>query len=136
MMKKFLPLIILLIPVFLCGCSASGGSQNSGKFSQSIEIKPASPVTTPTHEERAENTGSLLNSAQDSLNKMNEMAEKESAPEEGVKAAEAVNEEYKSRLEELAEADLLSYSDDELIELSLEISNIITAIRQARDLLQ
>ena len=135
-MKKFLHLIILLIPVFLCGCSSSEGSQNSGNFSQTIPINPASPVITYTHEERAENTGSLLDSAQDSFNIMNEMAEKESAPEEGVKAADAVREEYKSRLEELADADLLSYSDDELIELSLEISNIITAIRQARDLLE
>lgn len=137
-MKKLLSFAIFFIPVFLCGCSASDNAQvdDSIEYSYTEAIQPASPITTPTHEEKAEDTASLLSSAQDSFQIMNEMAEEESAPEDGVKAAEAVRKKYKSRLEELAETDFSACSDDELSEFSFEISDIITAIREARDLLQ
>lgn len=139
-MKNLLSLAIFLIPLFLCGCSASGNAQENDVIDYSYTgteaIKPASPTTNPTPEEKAETVSTLLSSAQESYQIMNEMAKKESAPEDGVEAAEAVQEKYKSRLEELAEDDLSAYSFDELNELAFEISDIITAIREARDLLQ
>lgn len=135
-MKKLLPLIICFLPVLLCGCS---GSDNADEEiitnSFTAPAKPASPVITPTPEEKAENTASLLKSAQDSFNRMNEAAQDKTATKEGIKAAEAVCEKYKSRLEELAETDFSSCSDEELTDLMKEISNIITAIREARDLI-
>lgn len=136
-MKKLIPFIALFIPALLCGCSASGASQKNDviEYSSAESIQPASPSVTPTLEELAEDTATLLKSAQDSYNTMNENAEKETASQDGVKAAEAVSQKYKSRLDELEEADLSTYSYEELQELQQEISGIITAIREARDLL-
>ena len=136
-MKNFLFLIIMFIPVLLCGCSFSGNSHDDAiEYSFSEEIKPASPVTTPTHEEKAENARSLLESAMESMNIMDELSENDSASEDDIEAAEAVRKKYKSRLEDLDETDLSALSDDELTEIELEISGIITAIREVRDLLQ
>ncbi len=135
-MKKFLSVLILFVPVLLCGCAGSDNPNEDGIHeSFTTSIKPASPITTPTHEETAENAASLLGSAQDSFNRMNEAAHNENAPEKGVKAADAVAEKYKDRLEELAETDFSACSDEELSDIMQEISNIITAIREARDLI-
>lgn len=137
MKNLFFIIVITFIPVLLCGCSFSGNSHDEViEYSFSEDIKPASPVVTPTHEERTENTRSLLKSAMESMDIMDEMAEKDSASEDGVKAAEAVHKKYKSRLEDLDESDLSALSDDELTQIALEISDMITAIREARDLLQ
>lgn len=136
-MKNLFFLIMVFIPVLLCGCSFSGNSHDDAiEYSFSEDIKPASPVATPTHEEKTENTRSLLESAMESMNVMDELSERDSASEDGVKAAEAVREKYKSRLEDLDETDLSELSDDELTEIELEISDMITAIREVRDLLQ
>ncbi len=79
-MKNLFFLIMVFIPVLLCGCSFSGNSHDDAiEYSFSEDIKPASPVATPTHEEKTANTRSLLESAMESTYVMDELTERESA---------------------------------------------------------
>lgn len=137
MNKKLLLSIIILSSGLFCGCLSSTvpKKEDSMKLVGTEEIKPASPVIDFTFEELVENTDNLLNSVLDSYQIMTEAAQQSDAPKKGIKAADKVQKEYAERLAELKDTDLSGYSPEELYSLSEELSDIITAIREARDLL-
>ncbi len=137
-MKKMIFLLITSLSLSLSyGCQSAAAQKEdpSMQLFDSEEIKPASPVNDFTLEKLVENTGDLLNSALESYQIMTDDAARTDAPQKGIKAAKKVQKQYGERLTELKAADLSGYSSEDLYSLSEEISNIISAIREARDLL-
>ena len=61
-------------------------------------------------------------------------AAQDGAPSKAVKKANAVEKKYSERLKEISKLSLTDLSDEELKEISLELSDIISAIREANDL--
>ena len=57
------------------------------------------------------------------------------ASKKGLKAAERIRQKYGARLDELCAADFMVYSDDELGDCYSEISSVITALREAGDII-
>lgn len=136
-MKKTILAVIFFIFIINCGCSATAEPKEDTSMRSYFEedVMPAGPVISLTLEEKADNTKDLLSSVQDSYGIMTELSQKEDAPKKGVKAAKKVQKKYEARLKELAEADFSDFSVSELDDISEELSNIISAIREARDLL-
>lgn len=99
------------------------------------DIMPVGPILNPTLEERAKNTESLLSFVQDSYQIMIKLSEKEKAPKRGIKTAEKVKKKYAERLKEWERTDFLRLSASELYNITEELSNAVSAIRKARDLL-
>ena len=75
-----------------------------------------------------------MDAVTDSYGKMNALVN-ENTSEEAKKAVENVEKLYAERIEELKQADFSTWSAEDLSNLSTELSYIITAIREARDLL-
>lgn len=136
-MKKMYILFTTLLILLLSGCSTQSGTSEDPALikSEEIDLLPVGPTTEPTFENILSGTNNLLVSTRDSYNIMTELATRDSAPKKGIKAAQKVEKKYSARLAELENADLSSYSMEELEEISIELSNMITAIREARDLL-
>ena len=136
-MKKMYILFTILLASLFCGCSvhSDGSGDNSVLKSDEMPILPIGPTTEPTLENVLYGTNNLLVSARDSFNIMTELASKDSASKKGIKAAQKVTKKYGERLAELENTDLTSFTADELMEISSELSDMISAIRSARDLL-
>ena len=136
-MNKLYIMIIISTLLLLCGCSTDK-TTNGDTFmniSSEEQMVPLGPTMEPTFENILNGTNNLLLSVRDSYNIMTELATKDSAPSEGIEAAESVRKKYNDRLTELENTDLSSYSIEDLEVLSSELSDMITAIREARDLL-
>lgn len=93
------------------------------------------PTKEFTLEDRINTANNLLSAVTDSYQKMSDLAAEASAPKKGINAAKQVKEKYATRIEELQTADFSTWSAEDLSALALEISDIISAIREARDLL-
>ncbi len=93
------------------------------------------PTKEFTLEDHIQTANELLVAVTDSYQQMIDSTTNPSASAKGIKAANKVREKYEARIEELKSADFSTWSADDLSELSLELSNIISAIRKARDLL-
>lgn len=128
--------VLLCVCLALTGC-AGAGRQGGGEAQpertngSSYELLPIAPVREETHERYVQDARDLLASSQDSLARMNEAASEKGARAEQL--ARAAREKCEQRLEELAASDLSAMSDDALKGLLLEISGIITTLREARD---
>lgn len=71
----------------------------------------------------------------DSYAKMQELASSKDASEKGREAAAEVEKAYANRIAELAEMDFSQLTSEELLSISLECTDMISAIRKARDVL-
>ena len=93
------------------------------------------PTKEFTLEDHVQTANELLAAVTDSYQQMLDSTTNSSASAKGINAAEKVREKYDARIEELKATDFSTWSAEDLSELSLELSNIISAIREARDLL-
>jgi len=128
--------VLLLIPVFtLCACGTSTDSTAPyTEISESIAMEPVTPSKEITHEERVKNVTNALSTIQSLYEKMQTSAAQNNAPKKAIKNAAKVEKQYGERIKELTALSLTDLSDDELKELSFELSEIVSAIRSVNDL--
>ncbi len=98
-------------------------------------LKPIGPSKEFTLEDYILSANSLLDAVLDSYQIMTDLAASDTAPKKGVKAAKKVTEKHLTRIEELKTADFSTWSAEDLSALSLELSDMISDIREVRDLL-
>lgn len=142
---------VFLLSLLLCACGrnipAEDGKESEatgeaisqeGSAAEDLEpipLTPIGPVTEPTLESlRADADRSYANVC-DSYAKMQDLAAAPDASEKGKQAAAAVEEKHAGRIQELADADFSQMSLEELRDLTADLANLITAIREARDAL-
>lgn len=136
---------LLLLPCFLCACgsadpaglAASETPENyTGEISETCDPPVAvGPVTEFTLENQIKSVQNTYQNVCDSYAKMEELAKAKTASGKGQKAAAKVRKNYAERIEELSEIDFSQMTSDELLSLSVELTDMITAIREARDAL-
>lgn len=133
--------ILWILPLCLClAITAYGNLGNTKKkleltgmssIEETYSIRPLGPVREPTHENLVQDTHSLLVSAQDSFERMNAAASEKG--EVAVSIAQNARKACEQRLGELVEMDLDALSNEELLDLMLELSDTLTTLREARD---
>ncbi len=133
-MKKMYIIIILFV-IFICGLSIYRANSTTLIDNTTLEHQPINPETNVTFEKQVNATNNLLSATQDSYKTMLSLSESTSASKKGTRAANKVTQTYASRIDELAKIDFFALSSEELDAISFELSDIITAIREARDLL-
>ena len=128
--------ILLFIPLFtLCACKTSMGSTPpSTEFSDSIPLEPIAPTTAVSHKNQVEHITNALSTIQPLYEKMLSSASENGVPAKGVKKANEVKEQYGKRIEEIASLSLIDLSTEELDEISFELAEMMSAIREANDL--
>ncbi len=133
--KKIFIITTTLTCLFSCGCNTSeeGSQMKSIHFQE--KILPIGPVEEFTIENGIKSVTQNLASVTDSYGQMISLAESENASSAGKDAANNVTEKYAARIEEIKSIDFSTLSLEDLSSLSSELSHIITAIREARDLL-
>ena len=128
--------VLLLIPLLaLCACRTSSDTTPPyTEFSDSIPSKPIAPSTTVSYEEWVENITNALSTIQPLYDKMLSSTSQDGVPANTVKKATEVKEKYGKRIEEIAALSLTDLSEEELKEISFELSEIMSAIREVTDL--
>lgn len=130
---------LLLMALLLCACgqdaSDSEGDTVVEEFSEYYPAKVIGPEVEPTFENQLEGARQSYENVCDSYAKMQELAEAESASKAGKEAAAAVEKKYADRIAELADMDFSQLTSEELLSVSLECTDMISAIREARDVL-
>ena len=123
--------VLMCACLMLTGCAGNGG--HIGK--DEAEFNHLIPDKEPTHEDMVDGVLDLCAAAQDSYTRMMDAASQDGADKKGVREAERVCKTYGQRLAELAELDYGAMQNEEIIQYMEEISNIISAIREVRDIL-
>ena len=131
-----MPLFLKICLLMLCACltltmPVTGGGIEGGIIEESPEIEPLGPTGDGTREEVVSGIRQMLANAEESCALMMESAEEKGA--EARQLAEDARDQYAQRLTELGEMDYGDLSEAELGQYIDEISNIITAFREARD---
>lgn len=126
-------ILLLSACVFLTACAGSrapeGGDASAGE--DAAELVQLVPDGERTHEEIAQGARQLCASARDSLARMMEEAEPKGAKAKEI--AEAARAQWEPRLTELAALDYDALADAQIFDSMTEVSDIITAFREARD---
>lgn len=136
---KYLPnLIILALLLCACGQDDSGSKGETMIVEENIDHRPAKvigPVVEPTLENQLAGAIQSYENVCDSYAKMQELSESSNASKKGKRAAAKVEEKYADRIAELADMDFSQMTSEELMSISLECTDMISAIRKARDVL-
>ena len=133
-----LPISTILIGtvMLLAGCSFLKGSHIvRSSRSSDIGINELAPGTEVTLESKRENITNMCSFLKNSYEKMQELAAADDASPDGIKAAKAVEEQYADRLNELFALDFSTMDEEELDSYLIEMTNLITVLREARDAL-
>lgn len=126
-------LLLLITPILLCSCRPQGDS-NMKYIEHTENAAIIGPDKEFTLEDCIHSANNLLAAVNDSYEKMNTAAG-ESSDESAKEAASKVISQYGARIEELNKEDFSTWSEEDLSALTTELSYIITAIREVRDLL-
>lgn len=129
----YLSAALLGTSLLLMGCSFFKSAHTLTP--SDAEINQLVPNTEVTLESKIENAVSMCSFLQNSYAKMQELSAADNATPDGVKAAKKVEEQYSDRISELSTLDFSSMSEDELDSYIIEMTNLITVIREARDAL-
>ncbi len=132
--QHILQLSTLLIGtvLFLTGCSFFKSSHSLNTDSPINELVPNTEVTLETKIESAADMCSFLKT---SYAKMQELAAAQDASPDGVNAAKAVEEQYGDRLNELFALDFSTMDETQIDSYLVEMTDLITVIRETRDAL-
>lgn len=125
--------IIIGIAMLLTGCSFLKSAQIGG--SSSAEINELVPNTEITLDVKRENAADMCSFLKASYEKMQELAAADGASPDGIKAAKEVEEQYADRLNELFALDFSAMDESDIDSYLIEMTNLITVIREARDAL-
>lgn len=138
--KNIVFLITVITTTLICCSCKSNISSNSNEDEPmttetfSVEINKLVPETV-TLDDIIEGADSLRNSVNDSYSIMLELAADKNASTEAVEAANNITSEYKSYIDDLAKLDFASMNQEEIDSYMAEMSELITKIREVRDLL-
>lgn len=128
-------IILMLIgaTLFLTGCSFFKSTQI--ERSSNVGINELVPNTEITLESKRENIADMCSFLKTSYAKMQELAAAQDASPDGVKAAKAVEEQHDDRLQELFALDFSTMDETKIDSYLVEMTDLITAVREARDAL-
>ncbi len=128
-------IILMLIgaTLFLTGCSFFKSTQI--ERSSNVGINELVPNTEITLESKRENIADMCSFLKTSYAKMQELAAAQDASPDGVKAAKAVEEQHDDRLQELFALDFSTMDETQIDSYLVEMTDLITAVREARDAL-
>lgn len=104
-------------------------------YETNISLNPLIPEKPLPLKKRAADLIQLSESTRSSLKRLKDAAKDDHAPRKGVKAAQKAENKYRDRLDELCTMDISALTENEISDLYIEVSAIITAIREANDLL-
>lgn len=134
-----------LLPLLLCACNSTNSIDLTSSETLEDTIVEISevydseivigPVTEFTLENQIKGVQNTYQNVCDSYAKMQELVNEKGASKKGRKAASKVENKYDKRIQELSEMDFSKLTTDELLSLSIELTDMITAIREARDAL-
>lgn len=131
--KIQLTALLLISTSLLCGCTPKGDTSM-----YDIQHEATAVTIGPTKEfdknDLISTATGLLDAVTDSYGKMH-AAVNESTSNKAKKAVENVENLYAERIETLKNEDFSNWSEEDLSDLSTELSYMITAIREARDLI-
>lgn len=103
--------------------------------SSDSDINQLVPNTEVTLDVKIKSVDDMRSFLQGSYTKMQELAAADGASPDGIKAAKAVEEQYADRLNELFALDFSTMGESEIDDYLIEMTDLITAIREARDAL-
>lgn len=133
------PAILLILTLLLCACgqdaSKQGGDAAVEEFSEYYPAKVIGPDIEPTIETRLAAAQQVYDTMCYSYSEIQELAEAEDATKKGKKAAEKLEKKYADRISELADTDFSQLTSEELLSVSQECTDIISAIREVKDAL-
>lgn len=121
---------LLLLSLLLCAC---GQNDVVIEDSEYVPAKVIGPETEPTFENRLAITEQAYDNMCYFYSEMQELAQSEEASKEGKKAAAELEKKYADRIAELTETDFSELTSEELLSVSTECLNIISAIREVKD---
>lgn len=131
----FLPLLLFSS----CGQNASASNREGDDLvTEELGYYPAKvigPTTEFTLEDQITSVTQTYENVCDSYEKMQTLAGAKDASRKGKTAAAAIEKEYADRIAQLADTDFTQMTSEELTSLSLELIDMISAIREARDAL-
>lgn len=130
-----LPVSALFIgtAILLTGCGLFKSSHTLNSSDTGInELVPNTEITLESQRESATDMCRFLKTSYET---MQELAAADDAPSDGIKAAKAVEKKYADRLNELFALDFSEMNEDEINSYLIEMTNLITVIREARDVL-
>lgn len=131
-------LIILSSLLYACGQNSSASEGENMIAEEKIAYEPArviGPEIEPTFENQLANAMQSYENVCDSYSKMQELSQADNASKKGKRAAAKVEKKYAGRIAELADIDFSQMSSEELLSVSLECTDMISAIRKVRDIL-
>ncbi len=133
------PAILLLLAFLLCACGQDGAEPEEDILTEDSGYCPArviGPDIETTPEIRLANTMQTYENMCYSYSEMQELAESEGASKKGKKAAAKLEKKYADRIAELADTDFSQLTSEELLSVSSECLDIISAIRDVTDVLK
>lgn len=129
---------LLLLSLVLCACGRNVSDPDNDMVTEDSGYVPAQvigPETEPTFENRLAIAQQAYENMCYFYSEMQELEQSEEASEEGKEAAAALKKEYADRIAELAETDFSQLTSEELLSVSTECLDIISAIREVKDAL-
>lgn len=137
-MKYLFVFLVLAVGVTCCACGINSSTNKNTDEMESTyhaDIKAFPEPTEYTLEELTEQTTDFRDYIISAYNKMQELAADDTSYEAGKEAAKKVEEQYGSRIAELAELDFNGMTEEELLQYQMELTALTTAIREANDAL-
>ncbi len=119
---------LLLLSLLLCACG-----QNDIVTEEYVPAKVIGPETEPTFENRLAIAEQAYENMCYFYSEMQELAQSEEASKEEKKAAAELEQKYAERIAELAETDFSEFTSEELVSVSAECLDIISAIREVKE---
>lgn len=129
---------IFVTAILLCLACIGCGNDNAKEITleSGANAQPYPGTVKFTHEENAENARQMVKNIHDSYDKMLKAAKSEDATKEGKKAVEEASASIKEQIDSLDKIDWDAMSDDEIADYSEKLADLITQIREIRDLLE
>lgn len=129
-------LFLLFLLGILCLCACKSPKEDLGTLS--VEINPLIPNTETelTLETLKKNTENSISGLSKAYNKMQTWKKTDPDFSKGIKKADKVDQTYSDRITEILSLDLSSLTEEELINLSDEIPDLVSKIREVNDLFE
>lgn len=127
---------LLLLSLLLCACGQDASDPDGDIVKEDsgyVSAKVIGPETEPTFENRLAIAEQAYENMCYFYSEMQELAQSEEASKEGKKAAAELEKKYADRIAELAETDFSELTSEELLSVSTECLDIISAIREVKD---
>ena len=137
-MKYISVFLLAFVGITCCACGINSGKNQSlmeEGTTYGAEVRPLPGPTDYTLEELTEQTADFRDYIVQDYQKMQALAAEDTSYQVGKEAAKKVEEQYGTRIAELAEIDFNGMTEQELLDYQTEFTTLTTAIREAKDAL-